>query len=99
LPSCIWSGNYMRDVAVVAGWEGADCGAGPGTGGQCQLVPNPGGGSQVMGRELREDGARESWAEVYVVRGWGKPGQGWSGVGWTWSKDQSVDQGTQRPEN
>jgi len=40
----------------------------------------PGGGLQVMGRELGEDGATESWAEVYVVGGWGKPGWGQSGV-------------------
>jgi len=60
LPGFIWSGNYMRDFVVVVGWEGADCGAGPGMGGQCQLVLNPGGGLQVVERELGEDGARES---------------------------------------
>jgi len=62
------------------GWEGVDCGAGLGMGGQHWPVPNLGVGLQVMGRELGGDEARESWAEVYVVGGWGKPGQGQSRV-------------------
>jgi len=70
---CIWLSKYVRDCAVGVGWEGMDCGSGLGImGGQCWPVPNPGGGPQIVERELGEDGVSqgELGEGVCVVRGW-----------------------------
>jgi len=36
---------------------------------------------------------------VFVTGGWGQPGWGQLGTMWTWLRDWSVSQGTQRLEN